>query len=309
MNLSDIAKVCASEDEAIKWVESIVWPTGESTCPHCGTVDRAYRLEGKTTRPGLWKCGACRQQFTVKVGTIFEDSHLPLSKWLLAIHLMCSSKKGVSASQISRELGITYKSAWHLCHRVRLAMTKEPLASKLGSGGEIVEVDETYIGGKLSNNKRTKGRKLRAAKKKMVVMTLIERNGEVRTVQVRNTKWSTMQAVVRPMVADTAHIMTDQHKSYPGLDERFYKHDTINHSREYVRGIIHVNFAESYHSLLKRGIFGTFHHVSERHLSRYLREFEFRWNSRKATDGARMVEAVVGVKGKRLMYAKPVKLN
>lgn len=304
MNLADIAKVCASEEEAIKWVESIVWPNGEPACPHCGTVDRSYRLQGKTSRPGLWKCGACRQQFTVKVGTIFEDSHIELRKWLLAIQLMCASKKGISASQISRELGITYKSAWHLCHRIRLAMTKEPLAGKLGSEGQIVEVDETYIGGRRGNNKRRKGREWRAVRKHMAVMTLIERDGEVRTFHVRNTKRGTMQAIVRPNIADTAHIMTDEHKSYPGLADKFASHDTIQHKREYVRGIIHVNFAESYHSLLKRGIFGTFHHVSAKHLSRYLREFEFRWNSRKATDGARMVEAVAGAKGKRLMYAK-----
>ncbi len=303
MNLSDIAKVCASEEEAIAWVESIVWPAGEPTCPHCGTVDRSYRLQGKTSRPGLWKCGACREQFTVKVGTIFEDSHLPLAKWLLAIHLMCSSKKGVSASQISRELGITYKSAWHLCHRIRLAMTKEPLKSKLGAAGEIVEVDETYIGGKPKNNKH-KGYK---RKKKMAVMTLIERDGEARTIKLPRANKGTMQGIVRPMVADTAHLMTDSHKGYKDLSEHFWRHDTVNHSNEYVRGIIHTNFAESYHSLLKRGIFGTFHHVSEKHLSRYLREFEFRWNSRKATDGARMVEAVAGVKGKRLQYQKPAK--
>jgi transposase-like protein len=304
MNLADLAKVCSNEEDAIAWVESIRWPSGEPTCPHCGTDDRAYRLRGKTSRPGLWKCGACRRQFTCKIGTIFEDSHVPLAKWLLAIRLMCSSKKGVSASQISRELSITYKSAWHLCHRIRLAMTKEPLAGKLGSEGQIVEVDETYIGGKPANNKH-KGPKAFKAKK-VVVMTLIERDGEVRTFRVPNNKKAVLQTIVRPMVADTAHIMTDSHLGYKDLGKHFWRHDSVNHSYEYVRGIIHTNFAESYHSLLKRGIFGTYHHISEQHLSRYLREFEFRWNSRKATDGARMVEAVRGAEGKRLTYKRPI---
>lgn len=293
MNLSELAKITANEEEAFKLVEQLRWPTGP-VCPHCGGVDRIYDL-GKT-RIGLKKCGHCRKQFTVRVGTIFEDSPLPLGKWLLAIHLMCSSKKGVSAAQIARELGIQYKSAWFLCHRVRLAMTKEPLASKLGGGGEIVEADETYIGGKPGNNKHF-GYK---PKPKRIVLTLVERDGDVRSFPIQKATKRTVQPIMRHMIDGAAHIMTDSAFTYPGLAADFASHHTVNHSKEYVRGVVHTNFAESYHSLLKRGIFGTYHHVSTKHLPRYLREFEFRWNSRKASDSDRFYEAVASTGGKRL---------
>lgn len=300
MEIQEVAQALVDENKAVELVERMRWPNGP-ICPHCGEHVRIYALRGKTTRLGLRKCGRCRKQFTVRVGTIFEDSHIPLSKWLYAIRLMCSSKKGVSANQLMRELGITYKSAWFMCHRIRVAMTKPPLSGKLGMEGQIVEVDETYIGGKAGNNKH----KDFTPKEKPIVMTLIERDGDVRTVKLPNTKRGTLQTVVRMNVCEAAHIMTDSHTGYPGLKKHFRMHDTVNHSQEYVRGIIHTNFAESYHSLLKRGIFGTYHHVSEKHLPRYLREFEFRWNSRKATDGARAVEAIKGAEGKRLTYKQP----
>lgn len=296
MNLAEIAKLTADEAEAVRFVERLRWPNGEPQCPHCGGVDRIYDLS--KTRLGLKKCGQCRKQFTARIGTIFEDSPLPLSKWLLAIHLMCSSKKGISAAQIGRELGITYKSAWHLCHRIRLAMTKEPLAGKLGGAGEIVEADETFVGGKAGNNKHW-GYK---APEKITVLTLVERDGDVRSFPIPNRRKGVLHDVMKANIDGAAHIMTDKAFAYPGLSKHFASHHAINHSQEYVRGIIHTNFAESYHSLLKRGIFGTFHHVSAKHMERYLREFEFRWNSRKATDGARFYEAVQGVSGKRLTY-------
>ncbi len=176
MDLSDLAPLVADEDKAIAYVESLRWPDGQAVCPHCETKGRAYRLKGKSTRKGLWKCGACRKQFTVRIGSIFEDSPIPLGKWVLAIHLMCSSKKGISSHQIKRELGISYQSAWFLTHRIRFAMTKEPLASLLGSEGQIVEVDETYIGGEPKNNLH-KGHK---RKKKAIALTLVERDGDVR---------------------------------------------------------------------------------------------------------------------------------
>jgi transposase-like protein len=295
MNLSELVKITADETKAVALFEGMRWPNGPY-CPHCGGTDRLYDLS--KTRLGLKKCGHCRKQFTARVGTIFEDSPLPISKWLLAIHLMCSSKKGVSAKQIERELGITYKSAWYLCHRIRLAMTKEPLASKLGGAGEIVEADATYVGGKAGNNKH-KGYK---AKPKSVVLTLVERDGEVRAFPVPAERKGVLHPIMQANIDGAAHIMTDKSFAYPGLKKHFASHHAVNHSMEYVRGIVHTNFAESFHSLLKRGIFGTFHHVSAKHLERYLKEFEFRWNSRKATDGARFAEAVKGVSGKRLTY-------
>lgn len=299
MNFAELAPVFSNENNAIKMVESIMWPNG-TVCPHCGGMERAYDLS--KTRPGLWKCGHCRKQFTVKVGTIFEDSKIPLSKWLMVIYLMCSSKKGISAKQIERTVGVTYKSAWFMCHRIRLAMTKEPLKSKLGGPNQVVEADETFIGGKAKNNKH-KGRKPR---KKMAVLTLVDREGEARTFHVKDTKKSTLQTIVRPNVDNSATIVTDENMSYEGLDKHFAGHHSVNHSKTFVRGlIVHTNFAESYHALLKRSIIGTHHHISEKHLSRYLREREFHWNRRKATDGERTFDAISGAKGKRLMYRTP----
>ena len=300
MNLAQMAPYFSNETKAIAFVESLIWPNGP-TCPHCEATDRQYQIAGKSARPGLRKCGACRKQYTVKVGTIFEDSHIPLTKWLLAIYLMCSSKKGVSANQISRSLGITYKSAWHLCHRVRHAMTKEPLKSKLGGDGGTVEVDETYIGGDPANNLRKK--RIKFQRDKMPVMALIERGGDARLFPLPNVGHTTMRSLVRLNVDDTAHIVSDGHPAYRKMPPYFASHEWVDHSRrEMVRGIIHVNFAESCFSLLKRAILGTHHHVSRQHMGRYLREHEFRWNMRHSEDGERTVEAIKGAKGRRLTY-------
>lgn len=309
MSLVQLAPYFSNEDKAIEFVESLLWPDGPN-CPHCGSVEKQYRIKAnpeRKVRAGLHKCGQkeCRKQYTVKVGTIFEDSKIPLSKWLMAIALMCSRKKGISANQLHRELEISYKAAWFLCHRVRYAMTQEPLLGKLGSGGGIVEVDETYIGGKKKNNRHRRKPGSKACQK-TIVMTLIERDGEARTFKIPNTKKGTLQAIVRPNVDGTATIMTDENPSYEGLDDHFAGHHAVNHSETFVRGlIIHTNFAESYHSLLKRSIFGAYHHISVKHMSRYLREREFHWNRRKATDGERTVDAIRGAAGKRLMYSQP----
>ncbi len=296
-NISQLAPYLADENKCRKFFERLRWPDGPE-CPRCGHKKRIYTVEGKTTRPGLYKCGACRKPFTVTVNSIFEGSHIPLSKWLYAIYLMCSSKKGVSAKQLQRELDITYKSAWFLCHRVRLAMTKPPLIGKLGG---VVEVDETYIGGKV------KGQRGARAGGKVPVVTLIERGGEARTFVMPHTRKGYLQALIRLNVEDTAHIMTDSYLSYKGLGKHFASHEAVDHSKEYVRGIIHTNFAESYHSLLKRSIFGTHHHLSKKHLPRYLREREFCWNLRHATNGERTVAAIEGAEGKRLMYREPLR--
>lgn len=299
MNLAQLSAIVSDETKAIEYVEKLRWPDGEPECAHCATKGRAYRLKGKSTRPGLWKCGACRKQFTVRLESIFEDSPIPLGKWVLAIHLMCSSKKGISANQLKRELGVAYQTAWFLCHRIRLAMQQEPLASLLGASGGIVELDETYVGGKARNN-RHKGRK-RA--KKVAVMTLIDREGEARTFRVPNVRKGTLQALAKPIVDKSATIVTDAHLSYEGLDDHFRAHHTVDHSKHYVRAVIlHTNFAESYHSLLKRGLIGAFHHVSEKHLPRYLAEFELRWNTRKMTDGERTERVIQAAEGKRLTY-------
>ncbi len=297
MNLAQLSAIAADEDKAIEYVESLRWRDGV-VCPHCGVVGRSYKLQGKRTRKGLRKCGAkeCRKQYTVRVGTIFEDSPIPLGKWILAIHMMCSSKKGISSNQLKRELGLSYQSAWFLTHRIREAMKVDPLRSLLGVGGGTVEIDETYVGGKARNNLHRN--RTHPAGKKTVVMTLV-----ARTAVVPNAKKKTLETVAKPIVDKSATIITDAHPSYDGLSQHFAAHHSVDHSKHYVRSVIlHTNFAESYHSLLKRGIIGAFHHVSEKHLPRYLAEFEFRWNSRKDTDGERTEKAIMAVEGKRLTY-------
>lgn len=303
MNLHELAAIASDENKAIGLIEKLRWPDG-AICPHCGS-DRSYKLTGKSTRAGLRKCGACRKQYTVRVGTIFEDSPIPLGKWILAIHLMCSSKKGISANQIKRELSISYQSAWFLCHRIREAMKLEPMASILGSGGGIVEIDETFVGGKKSNNLHRN--KTKEAGKKTAVLTLIDREGSAVTMKVPNTKKKTLQSIIKPIVDHSATIMTDANPSYEGLDDHFAAHHAVDHGKHFVRAVIlHTNFAESYHSLFKRGLMGAFHHISEKHMERYLREFECRWNTRKMTDGDRMNVVIKSTEGKRLMYKHPV---
>jgi transposase-like protein len=311
MNLAELSAIVSDEAKAIELVERLRWPDG-AICPHCGVVGHANKLPPQRTKPskkhpqgkpvlGLWKCYACRKQFTVRVGSIFEDSPIPLGKWLLAIHLMCSSKKGISSNQIRRELGISYEAAWFLTHRIRFAMTVDPLASLLGQGGGIVEIDETFVGGKVDNNMHRD--RTAAAGQKTIVMTLVDRDGDAVGVVVPDTKKETLEAVAKPIVDKSATIMTDGNPSYANLDDYFHGHHAVDHNREFVRAvIIHTNFAESYHSLLKRGLIGAFHHVSAKHLHRYVDEFSFRWNSREETDGERTERAIRGMAGKRLTY-------
>jgi transposase-like protein len=299
--LDTVAKL--TEEEARAHLEALRWPTG-TICPKCGVVGDAHRIERKSessTRKGLWRCHACRSQFTVTVGTIFEDSHIPLSKWLVATHLLCASKKGMSAHQLHRMLGVTYKSAWFMAHRIRYAMQQPILRDKLRG---VVEADETFLGGKPAN--RHRGRR-EPAPPKIPVLALVERNGRVRSMPVKNVTGATLKAAIRKHVATEAHIMTDGLRSYQGLDKEFAGHEAVNHeANEYVRGMAHTNTVEGYFALLKRGIMGTYHHISGQHLPRYLDEFEQRWNTRHNSDAERAVLAVMGATGKRLMYrAKP----
>jgi len=294
INLMELSAFLNDEDKAYALVERLRWPNGP-VCPRedCGS-EIVYRLKVKGTKRRVLKCADCRRQFTVMVGTIFEDSHIPLSKWVAAFYMMCSSKKGISSHQIHRQLGISYKSALFMTHRIRYAMSQPPLADKLTG---IVEVDETYIGGLEKGRPGRPGR----GSKKMAVVALIQRGGEGRLFHVPDVSSRSLKGLIRQNVDGMAHIMTDSLQSYKGLDEEFASHGTVDHSKEYVRGIIHVNFAESFFSLLKRGILGTFHHVSAQHLPRYLDEFNFRWSNRRATDGERMVKAIKGAEGKRLV--------
>ena len=297
IDLANIMERFGNEESARELIERSKWPDGP-VCPHCGS-SKIYRLtpeENSVThgRKGLLSCGACRKQFTVTVGTIFEDSHIPLNKWLMAIYLICSSKKSISANQLHRVLGITYKSAWFMAHRIRFSMSQPPAPEKLG---DIVEADETYVGGKAS------GKRGRGAANKTKVFSLIQRDGASRSFRVDDVKSKTLKTLIKNNVVDTAHVMTDEFLAYHGLNKIVNKHSTVNHGeKEYVRGIVHTNFAESYFSLLKRGILGTFHHVSEEHMQRYLDEFDYRWSRRKEDDGDNTIEAIYGAFGKRLQY-------
>ena len=297
-NIVDIAPLIADERKAGEMIERLRWPNGVK-CPHCDH-EKVYETKGPNPKRKQWKCGGCRKKFSVTTGSIFEGSHIHLGKWIFAIYMMASSKKGISANQLKRELQITYKAAWFMCHRIRYAMSEEPLKGLLGGSGGIVEVDETYIGGK------SHGKVGRGAPKKTPVVALIERGGRARSQRVDRVSGPVLKGLVRDNVAIESHVMTDSFASYRGLDKTFARHSTVDHSKEYARGIVHVNFAESYFSLLKRGIIGAFHHVSADHLDNYLNEFNFRWNMRDATDGDRMKAAIRGAEGKRMTYQEPV---
>ena len=304
-DLKDMAAIDVgrlTEEQARTILENIRWPKGP-VCPHCGSK-QVTRLQGESlkTRDGLIQCNGCREQFTVTVKTVMHRSHITLRQWVQAFHSMCSHKKGVSALQLQRNLGLkSYKAAWHLAHRIRLAMKEEPLAGALKG---TVEVDETYIGGKSKGGKRG-----RRAPKKTVVLALVERDGRVRSKPVEMISAKELKGAILENVDRSAAIMTDELPSYRGIGKEFDGgHKKVKHGKgQYVRGKnheIHVNAAESYFALLKRGVHGTFHHVSKEHLSRYCDEFSFRWGQRKVTDGERAVAAIKGVDGKRLMYRK-----
>lgn len=296
-----------SEEAAFAHLEKIVW-AGDPVCPHCGSVERLTKVKAnpeKRIRVGLWRCGACKKQFTVKVGTVFEHMRLPLHKAMQAVYLMTSSKKGISAHQLHRVLEITYKSAWFLAHRIREAMRSGDLAP-FGSGGGIVEVDETFIG-------RIKGApKRRAFHHKMKVLALVDRDtGKARTMVVDKTNAKTLVPIVVANIAREATVMTDEHHAYTRLGSYFERHGTTNHGTgEYVNledRTVHSNTVEGYFSIFKRGMKGIYQHCGEQHLHRYLAEYEFRYNNREAlgcNDTDRSRNALLGIAGKRLTYRR-----
>jgi transposase-like protein len=296
-NIGFDAPYFTDKNKARLYLESIRWPNG-IICPHCASGEDHYPLKGKedsktSVREGVWKCKKCRKQFSVTVGTVFEKSHIPLNKWLLAAFLLSSSKKGMSAHQLHRMLNITYKTAWFMFHRLRYAMDKKQTAKFQG----IVEDDETYVGGK-GHGKRGRG-----AENKTPIFALVERHGNVMSMPVQRVTGQNLKSIIRQNVEPSATVMTDDFLSYRGLNKDFALHGIINHGRkEYVRGDIHTNTIEGYFSLLKRGIVGVYHHVGEQHLHRYLSEFNFRYNARKIDDVERSMLALCGIEGKRLMY-------
>jgi transposase-like protein len=308
MSLLD-RKYFKDEKAAFAHLESILWADG-IVCPHCGTVDQAGRLNGVKdkegrVRPGLWKCYSkgCRKQFTVKVGTVFESAHIPLHKMLQAVHLMCSSKKGISAHQLHRTLEVDYKSAWFLAHRIREAMRDSKL-TPIGGSGKIVEADETYIG-KMSGQEAGRG-----GQHKNMVLTLVERGGSARSFHTDGHSLATIVPIVRENVRRESRLMTDAAVHYRKLRKEYARgSDQVHHEREeYVRGDIHTNTVEGYYSIFKRGMKGVYQHCKEKHLHRYLAEFDFRYSNRIAlgvNDEKRSDNALRGITGKRLTYRQP----
>ena len=287
-----------TEEQAREYFEAILWPGG-AVCPHCG-AQKAWKEKSASVRAGVYKCAECRKEFTVTVGTVMEDSHISIRQWLMAFCLMTSSKKGVSALQLQRNLGLgSYKSAWHLAHRIRHAMSEGIRCAPLKG---TIEVDETYVGGK--PRKGTGPHKRGRGTKKIPVLALVERDGRVRSKPIKRLNAKTLKGAIRANVHKDSRIMTDEWASYVGIGREFKGgHEVVNHGKdEFVRGDSFTNTVESYFALLKRGVHGIFHHVSKEHLHRYCDEFSFRWNHRKIDDGERMIEAVKGIAGKRLMY-------
>jgi transposase-like protein len=296
-------------DAARRHFEAIRWPSGPY-CPFCGVFDRVAPLGGKSMGPGWYHCKDCRRKFTAAVGTIYERSHIPLTKWLLATHLMCSSKKGMSAHQLGRMLGLPYKTAWFMAHRIREGM-RDLNPEPMGGEGSIAEADETFIGGKEKNKRLSKRNKANiGGVGKEAVFALVERGGKVRSRHVANVSAQTLKPILEAQLDRKSTLMTDGEGQYRIIGPSFARHETVNHSiEEYVRGDAHTNTIEGYFGLLKRGIYGTYHHVSAQHLKRYLGEFDFRYNERIALgveDVERRTRAVKGVVGKRLTYKKPL---
>jgi ISXO2-like transposase domain/Transposase zinc-ribbon domain len=301
-----------NEEAAFAYVEGQLWPEGP-TCPHCGALsEKIGRLAGVRSKPskknpegvvqiGLRKCYACRgPAFTVRKGTIFEDSHLPLRFWLQAIHLLCASKKGISTRQLQRMLGCGMKTAWHLSHRIREIMKPADPTEPVGGEGKTIEADWTYVG-------RKPGMKVTQGGKHMIpVFLLVERDGTAKSFHMPNIKADNLRDVIGEHASRKSHFMTDEAAAFTGIGWNFASHGAVTHSdNEYVRGHIHTNTVEGFFSILKRGVYGVYQHVSEAHLHRYLAEFDFRYSNREklgVDDTARAARALKGAKGRRLTY-------
>lgn len=291
-----------NEDAAFAYVEARLWPNGPA-CPHCGVVGKATRRGGKSARPGLWKCYACRKEFTVRIGTVFQSSHAPMHIWLQAFYLMCSSKKGIATRQLQRTFGGSMKTAWFLGHRIREAMKEGPpmFDDPLGGAGKWVEANETFIGGKAEN------RAYGPIPPKQAVMALVQREGKVRSFHVPNVTAANMRPIIAKHVHTGSSFQTDESLIYGGYwGARFADRGVVNHSaKEYMLGTDYTNTVEGFFSILKRGVYGCYFHVSEAHLHRYLAEFDFRYSNRIAVgidDRKRTDLAIAGAKGKRLTY-------
>jgi transposase-like protein len=314
-NLTD--PIFNDEDKAREHLESIRWEHGVY-CPHCGNTDAEtiHRLKGKSTRPGLFQCNACRQHFTVTVGTVRERSKIPLAKWVLGFHLYAVSKKGLSAHQLHRMLGVTYKTAWFMAHRIREAMKEDvKSAGPLGGEGKTVEADETYIGKRDTPyvSPQRKGRPFTKKGKgggaqKRTVVSLVERGGKVRSFHVQHATKDVVRDILVRNADRSSTLYTDESRLYTMTGEEYAKHETVNHSRkEYARGIVHTNTIENVFSVFKRGIIGVYQHCGEAHLHRYLAEFDFRYNRRtalKISDVERTNELLAMIEGKRLTYRR-----
>lgn len=294
------------ETAAFAHLEGVLWANGP-VCPHCGNCDpkRIKRLEGNATRIGLHKCNECRKQFTVKVGTVFESAHVPLHKMLQAVYLLTCSKKGCSAHQIHRVLQVTYKTAWFLCHRIREAMRPTEL-TPMGGGGHGVEVDETFFGFVEGADKYTPRH---AYQFRNAILTLVERGGSARSFHVDGTTVGTLVPIMRANIQRESMLLTDQASWYKTIGQEYASHGTVDHSKfEYARGEISTNTVEGYFSIFKRGMKGVYQHCSEKHLHRYLSEFDFRYSNRVALgvdDETRAGKALKGISGKRLTYRIP----
>jgi transposase-like protein len=299
-----LLKIYTDEDAAREHLEALNWPDGP-ICPHCGVVDQATKLQGKSTRPGVYKCRACEKPFSVTVGTVFERSKIKLNVWVHAVDLYTASKKGFSAHQLHRTLGVTYKTAWFMAHRIREAM-RDLNPEPIGGSGKVVESDETYIGKQVG---APKGRRKPGPAFRNIVMTLVERDGSARSFHINSTTLNEITKIVRENVKAETIINTDEGVWYKGLGRHFLSHDTVNHSQEeYARGDITTNTVEGYYSIFKRGMRGVYQHCSEKHLHRYLAEFDFRYSNRAklgVSDAMRADKAMKGIVRKRLMYRRP----
>jgi transposase-like protein len=287
-------------EQAREYLERVRWPDG-AICPHCGSISKDhYHLDGEAHRVGVWKCKDCREQFTVTVGTVFERSKIALHVWLQAVYLLCSSKKGMSSHQLHRTLGVTYKTAWFMTHRIREAM-KSGALGPLGGQDKTIEADETYYG-----QKRQRRAGSRGPHHKHAIFALVERKGQVRAFHIPTVTGDTLRPILRKHASHLSTVYTDESHVYDKLAHDFYEHDSVSHkSSEYARGPVSTNTVEGYFSILKRGLIGTYHHVSEAHLQRYVTEFNFRYNHRTKlgfTDAMRANVVLKEIAGKRLTY-------